>query len=78
MRSSINNKLVCLCFHLVKHIDEGGPTYGTTVNEVKSIFNDGWKVVKEEFSEYSIKPRKDREKLIIFKKTTNIDKDQNL
>ena len=73
-----NGKLVGLWFPLDKHIDEGGPPYGTTVNEVKSIFNDGWEVVKEEFSEYSIKPRKDREKLIIFKKTTNIDKDQNL
>ena len=61
-----------------KHIDEGGPPYGTTVNEVKSIFNDGWKAVKEEFSEYSIKPRKYREKLIVFKKTASIDKDQNL
>ncbi|GIS54886.1 hypothetical protein Ct9H90mP29_19280 [bacterium] len=59
---------------MISILIKGGPPYGTTVNEVKSIFNDGWEVVKEEFSEYSIKPRKDREKLIIFKKTTKLIK----
>ena len=68
-----NGKLVGLWFPLDKHIDEGGPPYGTSVNEVKTIFNNGWETVKEEFSEHSIKPRKEREKLIIFKKSTNID-----
>ena len=68
-----NGKLVGLWFPLDKHIDEGGPPYGTSVNEVKTIFNNGWEIVKEEFSEHSIKPRKEREKLIIFKKSTNID-----
>ena len=68
-----NGKLVGLWFPLDKHIDEGGPPYGTSVNEVKAIFNNGWEIVKEEFSEHSIKPRKEREKLIIFKKLTNID-----
>ena len=67
-----NGKLVGLWFPLDKHIDEGGPPYGTSVNEVKTIFNNGWETVKEEFSEHSIKPRKEREKLIIFKKITNI------
>ena len=68
-----NGKLVGLWFPLDKHIDEGGPPYGTSVNEVKTIFNNGWEIVKEEFSEHSIKPRKEREKLIIFKKITNIN-----
>ena len=68
-----NGKLVGLWFPLDKHIDEGGPPYGTSVNEVKTIFNNGWETVKEEFSEHSIKPRKEREKLIIFKKITNIN-----
>ena len=68
-----NGKLVGLWFPLDKHIDEGGPPYGTSVNEVKTIFNNGWEIVKEEFSEHSIQPRKEREKLIIFKKLTNID-----
>ena len=68
-----NGKLVGLWFPLDKNIDEGGPPYGTSVNEVKTIFNNDWEIVKEEFSEHSIKPRKEREKLIIFKKITNIN-----
>ena len=63
-----NGKLVGLWFPLDKNINEGGPPYGTSISEVKSVFNNGWKVVTEEFSEHSISPRKDREKLIIFQK----------
>ena len=36
--------------------------------EVKSIFNKGWKIKKEEFPKESIKTRIGREKLIIFEK----------
>ena len=64
-----NGKLVGLWFPLDKGIDEGGPPYGTNVDEVKSIFNNGWEILTEEFSKHSIKPRKNREKLIIFQKT---------
>jgi len=64
----INGELIGLWFPLNKKINEGGPPYGTTIDEVKSIFNDGWVIRKEEFPEQSIKPRKGREKLIIFKK----------
>ena len=61
-----------LWFPLDKHIDEGGPPYGTTIGEVKSVFNIGWEIEKEEFPDLSIEPRKSREKLIIFKKTNEI------
>ncbi len=64
-----NGELVGLWFPLDKNINEGGPPYGTTVNEIKSIFNDGWIIKKEDFPIHSIKPRKNREKLIIFKKS---------
>ena len=60
-------QLIGLWFPLDKQLDEGGPPYGTTINEVKSIFNIGWKIEKEEFPDLSIEPRKGREKLIIFK-----------
>ena len=63
-----NGKLVGLWFPLDKNINEGGPPYGTSINEVKLVFNKGWKVVTEKFSKHSISPRKDREKLIIFQK----------
>lgn len=61
-------KLIGLWFPLDKKLDKGGPPYGTNVDEVKSIFDIGWKIKKEEFPERSIKPRKGREKLIIFEK----------
>ena len=63
----LGGHLVGLWFPLDKDIKEEGPPYGTTIDEVKSIFRTGWEVTREEFSEYSIKPRKGREKLIIFR-----------
>jgi len=64
----IGGHLVGLWFPLDKDSAEEGPPYGTSIEEVKSIFDSGWKIIKEEFSEHSIKPRKGREKLIVFKK----------
>ena len=63
-----HGKLIGLWFPLDKSLDDGGPPWGTTILEVKSIFNDGWKIEKEEFPKLSISPRKNREKLIIFKR----------
>ena len=60
--------LVGLWFPLDKDSAEGGPPYGTSIEEVKSTFDSGWEIKKEEFSEHSIKPRKGREKLVVFKK----------
>jgi len=64
-------KLVGLWFPLDKSQEEGGPPWGTTIDEVKSTFNSGWKIEKEEFPSQSVEPRKGREKLIIFKKSIN-------
>lgn len=63
-----DGQLIGLWFPLDKKLDEGGPAWGTTLEEVKSIFNLGWSIVKEEFPKHSIEPRKGREKLIIFRK----------
>ena len=60
-------QLVGLWFPLDKTLEEGGPPYATRIDEVKSIFDLGWGIVKEEFPDLSIGPRKGREKLIIFK-----------
>ena len=62
-------ELIGLWFPLDKKLDEGGPPYGTNLSEVKSIFNIGWKIKREEFPDQSIDPRKGREKLIIFEKS---------
>jgi len=63
-----DGRLVGLWFPLDKTMEEGGPPWGTTIHEVKSIFNQGWNIEKEEFPDQSVEPRKGREKLIIFKK----------
>lgn len=64
----IGGKLIGLWFPLDKAEEDGGPPWGTTIDEVKSIFKLGWKIELEEFPELSIGPRKGREKLIIFRK----------
>ena len=61
-------KLIGLWFPLDKTIENGGPPWGITIDEVKSIFKNGWIIEREEFPEISIQPRKNREKLIIFGK----------
>ena len=65
---NVNGKLIGLWFPLDKNIKDGGPPYGTTIDEVKNIFNNGWSICQEEFPHDSIKPRKNREKLIVFEK----------
>ena len=60
-------QLIGLWFPLDKTIEEGGPPWATSLEEVKSLFNSGWEIEKEEWPTLSISPRKDREKLIIFK-----------
>ena len=61
--------LIGLWFPLDKKLEEGGPPWGTTTEEVKSVFSDAWCIKKEEFPEHSINSRKGREKLIIFQKS---------
>ncbi len=61
-------RIIGLWFRLDKKLDEEGPSWATTVVEVKRIFGKGWTVEREEWPALSIEPRKGREKLIIFKK----------
>jgi SAM-dependent methyltransferase len=61
-------KLIGLWFPLDKIITDGGPPWGTTIDDVKSIFKNGWIIEREEFPEISVQPRKNREKIIIFRK----------
>jgi len=63
-----NGRLIGLWFPLDKTLEEGGPPWGTSIEEVKSIFDEGWIIENEEFPDLSIEPRKGREKLIIFRK----------
>ena len=63
-------ELIGLWFPLDKTLEDGGPPWGTSILEIKSIFNNGWKIEREEFQDISVDSRQDREKLIIFRKTT--------
>ena len=63
-------ELIGLWFPLDKTLEDGGPPWGTSILEIKSIFNDGWKIEWEEFQDISVDSRQGREKLIIFRKTT--------
>jgi len=63
-------ELIGLWFPLDKTLEDGGPPWGTSILEIKSIFNDGWKIEREEFQDISVDSRQGREKLIIFRKTT--------
>ena len=60
--------LIGLWFPLDKNISEGGPPWATSIDEVKNLFSTRWEIERDEFSSLSIKPRKDREKLIVFRK----------
>jgi len=52
-------KLVGLWFPLDKSQEEGGPPFGTTIDEVKSIFNSGWKIEKENSRHNLLSPEKE-------------------
>ncbi len=60
--------LIGLWFPLDKKKNEGGPPFGVSINEIKTLFKRGWEITDERFPETSIEPRMRREKLIIFKK----------
>ena len=51
-----SGKLIGLWFPLDKKPEEGGPPYGTNVEEVKNIFSSSWEIELEEFSDLTIEP----------------------
>ncbi len=63
-----NALLIGLWFPLNKSKLDDGPPYGVSEKELKKIFSERWDKEKEEFPSDSIATRKNREKLIVFKK----------
>ncbi len=63
-----NGYLIGLWYPLDKAIIDGGPPWGISISDLKNTFEKRWIITKESFSEFSIKKRRKREKLIIFKK----------
>tara|TARA_B100000700_G_C14717867_1_gene702271 strand:+ start:190 stop:792 length:603 start_codon:yes stop_codon:yes gene_type:complete len=63
-----NALLIGLWFPLDKSKLDGGPPYGVDTEEIENLFSKRWYKEREEFPSDSILTRKDREKLIVFKK----------
>ena len=63
-----NGRLIGLWYPLDKPFKNGGPPWGVSISNLKDTFKKRWKIREESFSEFSVKKRKNREKLIIFEK----------
>ena len=63
-----NGYLIGLWFPLDKPKSDGGPPYGVDIEEIENIFSERWYKEREEFPHDSILARKNREKLIVFKR----------
>lgn len=63
-----NGKLVGLFLPLDKELEEGGPPWGVTKEELYKLFALHWELVSEEMPSDSISKRIDRETLMIWKK----------
>ncbi|NOZ04408.1 MAG: methyltransferase domain-containing protein [FCB group bacterium] len=66
-------KLIGLWFPIDKNHSSEGPPWSVSVAEIKRLFGKRWELEREEFPELSIKPRKGREKLMIFRKLPSLD-----
>ena len=64
----VKGQLIGLWFPIGKEVAEGGPPFGVSIKEIKLLFRDKWNIVKEEFSNLTVKKRQNREKIIIFEK----------
>lgn len=53
---------------LDKEVNRNGPPFGVDLDEIEKMTHEKFEIIENKFSDLSIKPRKNREKLIIFKK----------
>ncbi len=60
--------LIGLWYPINKAIKDGGPPWGVSISSLKDIFEKRWIIKEECYSEFSVEKRKQREKLIIFKR----------
>ena len=63
-----NGLLIGLWFPLDKLKSDNGPPYGVTKEELEGFFSERWYKEIEEYPSDSIPTRKNREKLLVFKK----------
>ena len=60
--------LFAIFIPLDKSIDHDGPPFGVDLKQIENLASNKFEIIENKFSDLSIKPRKNREKLVIFKK----------
>ena len=62
------SRLFGIFLPLDREISNEGPPFGVSISEIESLINGKFKIVVNKFSDLSISPRANREKLIILEK----------
>jgi SAM-dependent methyltransferase len=60
--------LFAIFIPLDKSIDHDGPPFGVDLKQIENLASNKFEIIENKFSDLSIKPRKNREKLVILKK----------
>ena len=60
--------LFAIFIPLDKEINRDGPPFGVDLKQIEKMISNKFEIIENKFSDLSIKPRKDREKLVILKK----------
>lgn len=60
--------LFAIFIPLDKKLSDDGPPFGVNLKQIESLTSDRFEIIENKFSNLSIKPRKNREKLLILKK----------
>ena len=60
--------LFAIFIPLDKEIDRDGPPFGVSLEEIEVLISNKFKIIENKFSNLSIEPRKNREKLVILQK----------
>ncbi len=63
-----NGLLFAIFIPLDKKINNEGPPFGVDISQIENLIFNKFDIIKNEFSILSIKPRKNREKVLILKK----------
>ena len=60
--------LFAIFIPLDKEVSDDGPPFGVDLKQIERLTSNRFKIIENKFSDLSIKPRKNREKLLILKK----------
>ena len=63
-----NGLLFAIFIPFDKELSDDGPPFGVDLKQIKNLTSNKFEIIVNKFSDLSIKPRKNREKLVILKK----------